>query len=347
LKRSDSIASRRLQNQRLVGSRLRSPVEVVEWFGGVQAQDYTAAKWALALRQAKSTTDEAVERAIDEGRILRTHVLRPTWHFVSAADVHWMLELTAPRIHKTLTWGHGKLGLDLKLRARAERVIERALSTHGSLTRAELAEHLARAGMRAKGVNLALLSMHAELNGVICSGPRRGKQSTYALLAQRAPARKRFSRDEALGELASRYLRSHGPATVRDFVWWSGLATADARRGIDIVRARSEVVDGLTYWSLRDARHRELASPLVHLVPVYDEYLVAYRDLEAVPRGKAFWGILPQAIIVDGHTAGTWKPIRRRDRVDVELKFGRKVTRAEREALDQAIERYRNFAKQL
>jgi hypothetical protein len=317
---------------------------VVEWFGGVQAQDYFAAKWALALRMSTATTDAAIDNAIDDGRILRTHVLRPTWHFVSASDIHWMLELTAPRIHKTLTWGHGELGLDLTIRSRAAAVIDRALSAHGSLTRAELGEHLARAGMPAKGVNLALLAMHAELEGVVCSGPRRGRQATYALLADRVPTRRHLSRDEALAELTRRYFQSHGPATVRDFVWWSGLATADAKRGVEMICARREVIDGLTYWTAGAVRGRDVPSPAVHLLPMYDEYLVAYRDREAVPRGAALWGLLPQTITIDGQVVGTWKALRKRSHIDVAVKIGRTLTRVERRALDEAVDRYQCFS---
>ena len=337
------VAATRLDNQRLVRPGPPDPAEIVAWFGGVQAQEYAAAKWALGLRMRNGATDGAIESAIDAGRILRTHVLRPTWHFVTAADIHWMLELTAPRIHKTLTWGHGKLGLDVRMRVRAAKVIERALEAEACLTRPELGERLARAGMHAKGVNLALLVMHAELERIICSGPRRGKLSTYALLANRVPRPRRLTRDEALGELTRRYFQSHAPATVRDFVWWSGLATADAKRGLEIARATPEPIDGLTYWSLGRSRAARVPSPHVHLLPIYDEYLVAYRDLEAVPRDKAFWGILPQAVVVDGHVAGTWKPARDGDSVTVEIKTRRTLSRRDRRALAEAITRFQAF----
>ena len=231
------IAVQRLDNQRLARQGPRDPADLVAWFGAVQAQDYPAAKWALALRMPDGTTDAGIERAFNDGRILRVHVMRPTWHFVAASDLHWMLELTAPRVHRALTYGYRKLALDLATRNRAAGVIERAVGGGQSLTRAELGACLARAGVVATGVRLALLTAHAELEKVICSGPQRGKQSTYALLAQRAADPTRLSRDEALAELTGRYFRSHGPATIRDFVWWSGLTIADAKRGLEDVAA--------------------------------------------------------------------------------------------------------------
>jgi hypothetical protein len=287
-------------------------------------------------------SDTEVARAIDDGRVLRTHVMRPTWHFVASADIRWLLDLTAPHVHRKLHWGHTQLGTHLKLRTRAMTIIERALTDEAALTRQELADRLARAKIVLKGTALALVVIHAELEGLICSGPRRGKHGTYALLARRAPHAKTLPRDEALAELTVRYFRSHGPATVRDFVWWSGLTAADARRGLDIVKARVESIDGRAYWSIGRSRH-QTAPADVHLLPVYDEYLVAYRDLEAVPRGDTRWGILPQAFISRGLVAGVWKAVREEDRIVVDVRPERRLTRDERAALTHAAERYGRF----
>jgi hypothetical protein len=270
--------------------------------------------------------------------------MRPTWHFVAANDIGWLLELTKPRVHQALAFGRRHFGLTDAVHRRATRAIERALGSAECLTRTELAAGLKRAGMTAKGVPLALMTMYAELEGVICSGPRRGKQSTYMLLARRAPHASRYSRDQALAELTTRYFRSHGPATVRDFVWWSGLTTADAKRGLDIVRARSETIDGLTYWTVGPRRAIPPPNDVIHLLPVYDEYLVAYRDLDAVPRGKALWGLLPQAVVCAGQVIGTWKVARGPGSPQVAINLGRKLTAAERQQLDRAIARYAQFA---
>ena len=339
------VAAERLVRHRLMKPGSPDAADAVAWFGAVQAQDYGAAKWALALRMRGAVTGADIDRAFNEGRILRTHLLRPTWHFVAAADIGWVLELTAPRVHQALAFGRRYFGLSDAMHRRAARTIARALERDDCLTRNELADRLDRAGVPASGVPLAFVIMYAELEGIICSGPRRGKQFTYMLLARRAPRAPRYARDEALAELTRRYFRSHGPATVRDFVWWSGLTVADAKRGLAIVRARSDAIDGLTYWTVGPRRRIAGTGVVVHLLPVYDEYLVAYRDLEAVPRGKALWGVLPQAVVCGGQVIGTWKATRRPTAPKVAVTLGRGLTRAERRQLDQAIERYTQFAR--
>ena len=337
------IAGQRLDNQRISRPGSRDPEEIVGWFGAVQAQEYTGAKWALGLRMPDSATDAAIERAFNDGRILRTHVMRPTWHFVGASDIHWMLELTAPRVQRALAYTYRQFGLDAATRVRATRVIERALSRAEHLTRIELGAHLARAGLVLKGVGLALVTVHAELERVICSGARRGKQSTYALLAKRAPHPKRLSRDEAVAELTERYFRSHGPATIRDFVWWSGLTVADARRGLEIRRGRHEAIDGRTYWTVGRPRASRTRRGTVHLLPVYDEYLVAYRDLDAVPRARESRGTLQQAVIAGGQVAGTWRAVLKGHELVVHVTTLRRLTIVERRALAEPAARYGRF----
>ncbi|MEA2725241.1 MAG: hypothetical protein QOH59_3012, partial [Gemmatimonadales bacterium] len=302
------------------------------------------AKWALGLRLPPGVTNAALDRALDQGRILRTHVLRPTWHFVTPADIGWMLELTGPQVHRRMSPYDGQLGLDAKVKTRATGIMERALGEGRCLTRLELGAHLVRAGLPGKSMHLAHLAMHAELEGVICSGPRRGKQSTYALLAERAPAAPHLSRDEALAELSRRYFRSHGPATIRDFVWWSGLGTTDARRGLEMNRARSHDVDGLRYWSLGHAAARTSGPKArVHLLPIYDEYLVSYRDHQAVPRPAYVLGGFQHALVIAGQVAGTWKTVPDPKELVVKVTTLRRITADERRALGRAAARYGRF----
>lgn len=338
------IANQRLLNQRVTRPGPRGPEKLVAWMGAVQAQEYGPAKWGLALRSPQGTTEAAIERAIHKGRILRTHVLRPTWHFVAAADIRWMLELTGPHVHRTMSSYDRQLGLDAQVMTRATDVIERALGDYGYLTRRDLGTHLERAGLPGRSRELAHLAMYAELEGVICSGPRRGKQFTYALLADQAPAALRLSRDEALAELARRYFRSRGPATLRDFVWWSGLRTADARRGLDMIRARSHAVDGLKYWSVGPAVARTSGRKAsVHLLPVYDEYLVAYRDHQAVPRPAYVLGSFQHALVIAGQVAGTWRTVPGPKELAVDVTTLRRLTAAERRALAEAAAGYGRF----
>lgn len=343
---------RRLHNQRIARPMAGGATEVVEWLGAVQSQEYQAAKWALALRLRTAPREADVERAVDEGRILRTHVMRPTWHFVTAADIGWMLDLTAPRVQRSAASYYRREGLDGALRVKAAAIFERALAGGRYLTRAELGERLARTGRRLNALQLSLLTLYAELEGVICSGPRRGKQFTYALLAERAPDRRRLPPDEALAELTRRFFRSHGPATVRDYVWWSGLTAADARRGLDMIGARAEPVDGLTYWSAGQVAVRPTVGPDVHLLPIYDEYIVAYRDRVAVPHGPgtirtAARGTVTfqHAVVIDGQVAGTWRNRRSAASHGVEVVPLRRFSAAERRALFDAATRYGRFLK--
>ena len=319
------IADQRLDNQGIARARHRRPDDVVRELGAVQAQEYVPAKWALGLRMDERATAARIESAFEAGRILRTHVMRPTWHFVTPADIGWMQELTSPRVQRVMASYNRRLELDAGTLRRAIRVLERVLRDQHYQTRTEIADQLERSGVAARGQRLAHLMMHAELERVVCSGPRRGKQFTYALVAERASRGRRLSRDEALAELTKRYFPSHGPATIRDFVWWSGLTTADAKRGLDMNKARSQVIDGLTYWTLGGStvvaqpfraagRSRAAATPTVHLLPIYDEYLVAYRDRDAVPHASSIISpqshvpvIFQHALVVAGQVAGTWR----------------------------------------
>jgi len=341
------IAHRRLLNQGIIRPRQRRAADVVAWLGAVQAQEYEPAKWALGLRMGDGVADDDIQRAFDAGRILRTHVLRPTWHFVTPADIRWLLELTGSRVYRAMSSSFRRKELDTRTLLRGTAAVERALRDGQHLTRAELAE---RAGLAMAGVRLGLLTMYAELEGVICSGPRRGKQMTYALLAERAPGARRLSREEALAELSRRYFSSHAPATVRDFVWWSGLTGADARRGLEINRARREEIDGQIYWTIGSTAAGPARKDLAQLLPIYDEYLIAYRDRQAVPHGPSVLGsasrgqvTFQHAVVIGGQVAGTWRLARKPRAVSIEITALRRLTSAERLALDKAVDRYGRF----
>ena len=319
------------------------------WLGAVQAQEFGPAKWGLGLRLPDSTEDQTIDQAFAAGRILRTHVMRPTWHFVTSSDIRWMLELTAPRVQRTIAHYSRRLGLDSALCTRAANIFERALDGQ-ALTRGELSLRLERAGLRAKGIPLAMLTIFAELEAVICSGPRRGKDQTYAQLAARAPNAKRLPRDEALAELTSRFFRSHGPATMRDFVWWSGLTTADTKRGLEMNRAKSVAVDGCTYWTVGNAGRPGKSGANAHLLPIYDEYLVSYRDRYAVPHGPTVVKsrsrgsvTFQHALVIAGQVAGTWRMPKTADGVAIDVVPLRTLTKLERSQVEEAGKRYGRF----
>ena len=341
------IPALRLHNQRIVGSQLTTPADIVQHLGAVQAQEFPFAKWGLALRLGSEITEAVVEQAFASGSILRTHVMRPTWHFVAAEDIGWMQRLTAPRVRTAMSSYLRTHGMDARLLNRSTTIFARALEGGAFLTRGELGDRLARARIMLTPMQLGFVAMHAEIEGIICSGPRRGKQFTYALISERAPQQRQLDGDQALEELTRRFLRSHGPATVRDYVWWSGLKTGDARRGFELVRAKSFEQGGVTYWST--SRERRTPAEGVHLLPIYDEYLVSYRDRLAVPHGpsqvRSGATLVPfrHALVIDGQVAGTWRPETRDAAIVVVVTAMRRLTADERDGIDAAVARYGRF----
>jgi hypothetical protein len=344
------VAWARLQAQRLSAGRLSRPEEVVRWLGAVQAQEYPLAKWGLGLRMRRAT-DASIERAFARGVILRTHLMRPTWHFVTPADIRWMLALTAPRVRAAVAYYDRQLGITAAVIHRANRAIAAALAGGAQLTRTELKAVLTQAGIQAEGTQrLAHLIIHAELEAVICSGARRGKQFTYALLDDRVPAARTLSREEALAELTRRYFTSHGPAQLRDFTWWSGLTSADARVGLDLSRAHlaEEHIGGARYWFEASMRAVERPPDTAYLLPPYDEYLIAYKDRSAA-LDVAVWSPLttrdPFAapIVLDGLVVGGWKSASGKGGLSIAIDVPRRLTRAQKRLVDDAARRYGGY----
>jgi len=345
------IAHQRLHNQRLSGIPLGTPPEVVGWLGAVQAQDYAGAKWALRLRMRQGRNDQ-IDQALAQGSILRTHVLRPTWHFVSPADIRWMLALSAPQVLAASAYMIRQVGLEAATIKRCHAVLEKALAGGVQLTRLELRQALENAGIETgNGLRMAYIMMGAELEGLICSGGRRGKQFTYALLEERAPHARTLSRQEALAELARRYFLSRGPATLQDFARWSGLTLADARGGLEDVKAEldEEVVDGRHYWLAASTPAEEQGSPLVHLLSIYDEYISGYKDRRAIADREVsailsgMGNALHYLIVVDGVIVGTWRRELTKSAAVVETTLFRKLARSEDQALAEAFQRYGEF----
>lgn len=349
--RPPDICVQRLSNQHLVKQTLEKAGDVVRLFGAVQAQDYWGAKWALAQR-TRGASDADVESELNAGSILRTHVLRPTWHFVAPEDIRWMVALTAPRIKSILAHYDRDLELDASVHRRARAVLTRALTGGKQQTRAELSQALTRAGIRTDGTErLARLMMHAELDAVVCSGARRGKQFTYALLDERVPAGKTMERDTALRELALRYFSARGPATAADFAWWSGLTTKDAVKGADATGTilDSFVMGGRKFW-FRSTGGKNLKPPLARLLPTYDEYFIGFRDRSAIHARfaaagvtDAITGLSSNLMTIDGQAVGTWERAFKPTSVIVRMKPVIRLTGVERAALAREAERLSRF----
>ena len=345
------IAVYRLHNQHLSGDKFHQTADVVRRLGAVQAQDFGAAKWAIGLR-SEELTDADVSRAFDDGSILRTHVMRPTWHFMAPEDIRWMLALTAPRVRAQMAFLDRQLELDKNIFKKNSSTLTKALRGGNSLTRTELEPVYQRAGIPAQGLRLGHLLMHAELDGLICSGPRKGKQFTYALLEERVPPTRTISREESLAELIKRYFLTRGPATLQDFAWWSGLTLADAKKGMDMVKSQftSEIIDGQTYWFSESGPLVLEKSPSVFLLPNYDEFVVGYKDRSAIGKVAAQAGLeqneqamLAYVILLNGQVIGGWKRTLGKKKVEVEVSLLPKLSPAEKEALSHAVENYGKF----
>ena len=343
------LSAERLRRQLISRQPFARPVEVVRWFGAVQAQDYPASLWAIGLRTAGARQAD-VEAALVDGSVIRMHGFRGTWQHVARDDARWMLGLVGERLVAGTTRRLRAVGLPPKPLERAVERLARALAGGRQLTRQELAAVLARARIASDGGRLMHILWYAELRGVLCSGAPRGKLQTFALFDERVPPARALCRDEALALLAERYFRSRGPATERDFAWWSGLGLGEVRQAIALSRARLERIehDGREYWSVADAAGD--ARDDIQLLPALDECLIGYQDRAAfvaaahVRKINTGGGILKPIVLVGGRAAGTWRrAVAKSGAVSVEPQPFRRLARPEREGLAAAIARYAAF----
>jgi hypothetical protein len=324
----------RLRNQHLVGPRLRSAADLVRAFGAVQGQDYLGSLWAIGQRLA-SATERDVEQAIEDGRIVRTWPMRGTLHWVAAEDVRWMLRLLAPRVIARSARRYQQLELTAADLARSRRLLSKALEDRSPLTRREAYDVLARGGVSPAGQRGIHVLAHLAQESLLCFGPRRGKQPTFVLLDAWVPKGRTLEGEDAVVELARRYAASHGPATVHDFAWWSGLPMDQARAGWAAVAVP------------RPSRAK--TPPQAALLPPWDEYVVAYRDrddtmghLPAQAREVRYASGL-SLVVVDGLVSGTWRRTLRPRAVEIAWTSWTELTTAQRRRVEQAADRYRTF----
>lgn len=346
------IVDRRLRAQHLVGKPFASAVEAVRRLGAVQSQDYIGAKWALGQRSA-GATDSELDRLFDAGSILRTHVLRPTWHFVLPEDIGWLVKLTGPRVSSGLAGRYRQLEIDERVITRAKAAFARALEGGRHLTRSELGEVLRTARVSPEGQRLPHLILAAELDSLVVSGPRHAKQHTYALFEERVPKGRDLRGMDAVAELTRRYFRSHGPAMLADFVWWSGLRMADARAAIELEGPNlgHQVIDGNDYWFDAAAGPVRDASNLANLLPNFDEFIVAYRhradvmhpDREFRPELFAFGSILANVVLIGGRVHGAWRRLVSARGIRVEVRPLGRLEPAAMAAVESAVQRFSRF----
>ncbi|MGC1241049.1 MAG: winged helix DNA-binding domain-containing protein [Chryseosolibacter sp.] len=345
------IPTQRLLGQHLSGFRYKKPKELVSWMGAVQAQDYGMAKWALGIR-LPAATQSVIQNAIDKGEIIRTHVLRPTWHFVSSEDVGWMLALTAPHIKASMASRRQQLELTPAVMNKSFNVIEKALRAGEHLTREELVSELGKAKINTTDQRAAHLLFYAELDCMICSGAMRGKKNTYALFAHRVKGHKTITREEALSRLLTRYFRSHGPATLQDFIWWSGLPVRDAKKAMEMAgkKFHTETIGTQTFW-FQELIPSKQTGTTVHLLPAFDEYIISYKDRSACLPAKNHTdaisnnGIFKPVIVVNGMVIGLWRKSTVKNKVVIETDFFKKPKGAKelKTAMEEASAKVKAF----
>ncbi|CAM3358207.1 Winged helix DNA-binding domain-containing protein [Flavobacterium longum] len=344
----ETIVATRLQAQLLHKPTFNTAPEVVKHFGAMQAQDYPMSLFAVGVRSPGSTYAQ-IEQALDDGHIIRTHVLRPTWHLAPAEDIGWMLELTSENILRQMKSMNAKLGLDAKLFTKSADIIMKAVSDGEHKTRDELTAILNAHSIRTDQYRGLHILAYAELQGLICNGRRAGKHHSYALMSERVKHPRRLGKEAALAELALRYFTSHGPATLRDFIWWSGLLVAEAKTAVALTEKElaNSTMDGeVYYW--KEAGHAP-TDRKVMLLPSFDEYLIAYKNRRAaidekhMPHAFTSNGIFKPLIVSGGEVVGVWKRTDKKNRVEIEPTFLKKVSKAvEKDTLD-AAERFGLF----
>jgi DNA glycosylase AlkZ-like len=347
-----NIAGLRLQTQRISRPEGGTPVDVVRWFGALQAQDLAASLWAVGLRMGKAVTEADVERAIADKSVIRSWPMRGTIHLMPAEDARWMVRLLAPRLDAKVAGNYRRAGLSDEIIRRAGDVIAATLAGQQCI-RAEIYAALNAAGIPTDGHNGEQRGMHLLVHwarhGLICVTPRRGKQQTYALMDEWMPGGVELSGDEALAEIARRYFRSHGPAAIPDFAWWAGLTLTEARRAGAAIQGEfvQENIDGVEYWlNPGSSGGRARRAPRAFLLPPFDEYTVAYADRSAVvdrDRLVAAGHGIGANLIIDGRLAATWRRTLKQDTVSIDVNPLRPLTRDEAELVPAAIDPYARF----
>lgn len=340
----------RLYNQLLMGTNLRKPEEIVSYMGAMQSQAFDMAKWAIGAR-LPGLTNQCVDQAISTHKIIRTHVLRPTWHFASAEDIHWMLELSSPRL-KPIYLGYGKsIGVDQGYVLKNFHLVEKLLEKEDHLTRQEIIKRLVLDGIDMNSHKLNQLVVFGELEGVICSGEVKGNKHSYCLLQKHLPRVHFPTKEEAIEKLTRRFFTSHAPATLQDFIWWSGMRISDAKKGLELIKDDfvSEEINGRTFWMKNDLSIPRADEDSALLLPQFDEYVVSYKDRSEIIEDQHYAkvmtknGLFSPTIMLNGEIVGSWKKVTKNKKVDVELSFFNKTNKQIQNLYKCSIESVKAF----
>jgi len=341
----------RLYNQLLSGNDMREPHEIVSYMGAMQAQAFDMSRWAIGVRLPGIATDQRVIEAINNAEIIRTHILRPTWHFVAAEDIHWMSELSMPRLRPIYISYARMSGTDDDVFERYWSDVERLLRDDNHLTRQELIAHLALEGKDVSDNGVNRILNFAELEGLVCNGRVKGNKQTFCLLQERIPKTQVLSKEESLEKLARKFFTSHAPATLPDFIWWSGLLASDAKKALELIKDDfiSEEISERTFWMKNDIKIPVKTGDSVLLLPQFDEMVVSYKDrtemIEDEHYGKVMTknGLFSPTIMLNGKIVGSWRKATKKGKPEIESSFFEKTTKKTEASLKKAQKNYLDF----
>lgn len=342
----------RMAGHQLVSPEFDTPRDLVSWMGAIQAQDYNMSKWAVGLR-LKSATLRTIDEALERGEIVRTHVMRPTWHLVAGEDIRWMLKLSGQRI-KTAMESYAKgngMEISENLYAKCNRLMEKIMAGNKSLTKQEIGQALGQAGIAMDNHQVTYLMVRAETEGMVCSGADRGGKATYALLEEHVAPVRELHREEALARLAIHYFRSHSPASLSDFTWWSGLSMTEAKEAIMLIDTEliKDSFAGCELFVHKSCHQQAKADEALHFLPSFDEYLISYKerttvmDLQYHPKAFNRWGTFYPVILHNGRIVGNWSKSVKKGAVTTNTSFFEPDRCPDEAAVKAAGERYRAF----
>jgi hypothetical protein len=343
------LLARRITNHRLASPDFENPGEMVRWFGAVQAQDFFASLWAVGQR-IKGSVEADVERAIAEKQIVRSYPMRGTLHFAPPEDLRWMLKLMTPRIIAKSAKLYRDASLNAAVFKKAASIFERALQGENQLTRDEMYEVLEENSIATKNYRGLHILGHLSQQGLLCFGPRKGKQQTFVLLDEWIPDSNDLTREESLAKLTLNYFTGHGPATLQDLVWWSGLTVADIKSGVEMVKPQlqEDTVEGVTYYSSPNASIKKSTQAL--LLPVYDEYTVAYKDRDLLLDEKAAKSlkkvnnlVFTNTVVIDGNVVGVWRRTIKKEKALIEVNALTSLDKSQKEKIEAAAKKYGTF----
>lgn len=348
--KNTAIGQYRLMNQQLSQPAFSNAGDIVHWMGAMQAQDFAGAKWSIGARLPGST-DQDIEKAINDKEIIRTWALRGTWHWVSPADIHWMLRLTAPRVQQKIATSLRQESLDKTKVKKSNDTLVKLLGNGEALTREELAAGLKLQGIKSSNYGIGYLLLNASQEQLICMGPRRGKQFTHVLLDYWVPSSRRYNPEDPLQELAMRYFNSHGPATMKDFMWWAGITAKEAKRALEAVKEKLQevAIEGESFW-LSAQQSVPGKKNAVYLLPGFDEYLLGYTNRTAVIEqghehklAMTANGQFSATLVFGGQVVGTWKRTVSPKTVTVDTAYFRDPPERVTQAVGKAIRQYAKF----